>query len=84
MTTHTPERLPAAVLEDALDLAESLALVAGDEAAVLDVIAQSGRELPTDEDAAALCVVALAFTYARCVVLTHPPSTTPTRQENTP
>jgi hypothetical protein len=84
VTADTPTRLPVGVLDDALDLAESLALVAGDEAAVLDVIARTARELPTYEHAAALAVCALAFTYARCVVMTDPPSTTPTPKENTP
>jgi hypothetical protein len=73
MTDETTE-LPDSVTADAHTLAESLALVAGDEAAVLDIIARTARDRGP-EAAAALCVVTLAYTFGRCVVLTDPPST---------
>jgi len=75
MATQSAHRLPDSVISEAHALAEALALVAGDEAAVLDVIARTAREREP-EAAAALCMVTLAYTYGRCVVPIDPESTT--------
>jgi hypothetical protein len=49
-------------------LANRLAEVAGDENAVLDTLRNLGRN--TDPDtAAAVCVAALAYTFARCTTV---------------
>ncbi len=80
----TPGRLPDALVQDAHELAEALARVAGDEAAVLAVIARTARTRDP-QAAAAFCVAALAYTYGRCVVLTHPlPPSDNTPKEKTP
>lgn len=69
------DRLPDSVVADAHALAEALSLLAGDEAAALDVIARTARDRGP-EATAALCVVTLAYTFGRCIVPTNPPSTT--------
>lgn len=81
MATETADRLPDSVIVEAHALAEALALVAGDEAAVLDVIARTARDRDP-EAAAALCVLALAYTFGRCVVPINPPSTTNQKENN--
>lgn len=77
--TTTPTELPEAIVPEAHALATQLAIVAGDEAAVM---ANLTRAAGADPDrAAALCVATLVYTFARCVTPANP-STTNTKEKS--
>lgn len=62
---------------DVHQLVIDLGAVAGDLPAVLDRLRDLGDDAETPEEAAAVCVWALAFTFANCVT----PNPTTTQEE---
>lgn len=78
MQTTTGEpltELPPTATASAHALALALADVAGDEAAVLAILADLGRTRG-EADALSLCALTLAYTYGRCIVGVLPPEGT--------
>lgn len=67
----------AMTIADVHQLAYDLASVAGDRDAVLDVLRDLGERADDAEHAAAVCVCALAYTFANCVTLTATPKEEP-------
>lgn len=71
----TPTELPEVIVPEVHALAEVLADVTGDEAAVIAAVARIGGTDP--DEAAALCIATLIYTYSRCLTTTDPSTTNP-------